>query len=319
MKEINYWQFIRETLNDGNPAVLMVVAESSKSSPGRAGFKMVVTASGRIAGTIGGGIMEHNLIDEAKGILLSSQKKTFIKKLFHNKESQADKSGLICGGTQTVILKTIYPDEIEKINSLYNYFSKMINGVLTLSQSEILFHPGKWNEKQFLFISESANEWQYEENSGFPNTVYIIGGGHVGLAVSKIMSTLDFYVITIDPREDVFTMTNNSYSDKKVNIPYDEAGKLIKETDRSFVVIVTSEHDTDAAALKSVITKNVKYIGMMGSKRKIKSIFELLTRSGINPDLFNKVHTPIGLEIEAESPEEIAISIAAEIIKVKNR
>ncbi len=318
MKEINYWQFIRESLNDGNPAVLMVVAESSKSSPGRAGFKMVVTANGRIAGTIGGGIMEHNLIDEAKGLLLNNQKKSFVKILFHNKESQADKSGLICGGTQTVILKTIYPDEIESIHLLNNFFSEMINGVLTISKSDILFCPGRWNEKQFVFESESDSDWKYEENTGFPNTVYVIGGGHVGLAVSRIMSTLDFYVITIDPRKDIFTMMNNSYADKKVNNPYDEAGKLIKETDRSFVVIVTSEHDSDAAALKSVITKNVKYIGMMGSKRKIKSIFEQLTKSGINPDLFSKVRTPIGLEIEAESPEEIAISIAAEIIKVKN-
>ncbi|MFB3055834.1 MAG: XdhC family protein, partial [Ignavibacteriaceae bacterium] len=76
--------------------------------------------------------------------------------------------------------------------------------------------------------------------------------------------------------------------------------------------------ECDSATLKSVINKNVKYIGLMGSKRKIKSIFELLRKDGVDEQLFDRVHTPIGLEIEADSPEEIAISIAAEIIKVKN-
>jgi xanthine dehydrogenase accessory factor len=77
-------------------------------------------------------------------------------------------------------------------------------------------------------------------------------------------------------------------------------------------------HAGDKDTLKSVINKNVKYIGMMGSKRKIKSIFDALTEEGVDKELLKKVHTPIGIEIEAETPEEIAISIAAEIIKVKN-
>ena len=77
-------------------------------------------------------------------------------------------------------------------------------------------------------------------------------------------------------------------------------------------------HTGDEATLKSVIDKKVNYIGMMGSKRKIKSIFDALLADGIDGGLIQKVHTPIGIEIEAETPEEIAISIAAEIIKVKN-
>jgi xanthine dehydrogenase accessory factor len=78
-------------------------------------------------------------------------------------------------------------------------------------------------------------------------------------------------------------------------------------------------HAGDTATLKSVIDKNVRYIGLMGSKRKIKTIFEPLREEGVDENLIRKVHTPIGLEIEAESPEEIAISIAAEVIKVKNQ
>jgi xanthine dehydrogenase accessory factor len=279
---------------------------------------MILADDGEVIGTIGGGIMEHALLKEAKEILAEKKNFCYVKKLFHNKDAKGDKSGLICGGTQTMIIKSLHNDEIKSIEQILKNFEDLEKGLLVINPSGISFLSSKTNEKPISFSFTSDSEWQYEENSGFPNTVYVIGGGHVGLAVSKAMSTLDFYVITIDPRKDVFTMVRNTYADKKLNVSYNEVSKYIVESERSFVVIVTSEHDSDMAALKSIIHKNVKYIGMMGSKRKIKSIFDALLQEGIDGELLKKVHTPIGIEIEAESPEEIAISIAAEVIKEKN-
>ncbi|MCP5062828.1 MAG: XdhC/CoxF family protein, partial [Ignavibacteriae bacterium] len=150
------------------------------------------------------------------------------------------------------------------------------------------------------------------------NTVYVIGGGHVGLAVSRVMSTLDFFVVTFDEREDIPTMTNNTFANKKIVTNYSDVDKHIRESKKSYAVIVTPNHDGDKEVLKSIIGLKIKYIGMMGSSKKSQSIFKHLEDESINPELFNKVRTPVGLEIEAESPEEIAISIAAEIIKIKN-
>lgn len=318
MKEIELWKFVHEKLRKNTSVILLVVADTSNSSPGRAGFKMALADDDDVIGTIGGGIMEYSLLEEAKSLLSRNEKICYVKKLYHNKNASGDKSGLICGGTQTMIIKSFLPDETESISLILKNFENLEKGLLVINQSGISFLTSNTNKEQILFSFTSEIDWQYKENSGFPNTVYVIGGGHVGLAVSRVMSTLDFYVITIDPRKDVFTMLKNTYADKKLNISYKDLIDYIVESDRSYVVIVTSEHDSDMIALKSVINKNIKYIGMMGSKVKIKSIFNGLEEQGVDPTLFKKVNTPIGIEIDAESPEEIAVSIAAEIIKVKN-
>ncbi len=319
MKEIELWKFIEEKLNSDLEVILMVVAESSKSSPGRAGFKMAISGDNKLAGTVGGGIMEHRLLEECKRYFESGKKINLVKKLYHNKTSPGEKSGLICGGTETIILKSLQEKDKTSISKIIKHYDNLESGTLKIDQSGILFNESNTHQSKISFDFRSDNEWSYQETSGQPYTVYVIGGGHVGLAVSKVMSTQDFFIITIDPRKDVFTMVNNTYANKKLFIPYDEVGKHIIEGDRSFAVIVTSEHDTDLAALKSVINKKLKYIGLMGSKAKIKSIFSKVIEQGVDPELLKKVHTPVGIEIEAESPEEIGISVAAEIIKVKNQ
>ena len=132
------------------------------------------------------------------------------------------------------------------------------------------------------------------------------------------MSTLDFYVVTFDQREDIMTMKQNTFSHKKIITDYSKVNEHIREKNKSYAIIVTPNHDGDKEALKSIIGMKLKYIGMMGSLKKSESIFKHLTEEGVDPKLFSKVNTPVGVEIEAESPEEIAISVAAEIIKIKN-
>jgi xanthine dehydrogenase accessory factor len=318
MKEIELWNFIDEKLIAGFEIILMVVTESSKSSPGRAGFKMAISNDNKLAGTVGGGIMEHKLLEECRQHFETGHKINSVKKLFHNKNSPGEKSGLICGGSETIILKSLNKNDEDIVSKIISNCNNLKCGSLIIDQAGISFDESVVQSEKINFDYKSENEWYYRETAGQPSTVYVIGGGHVGLAVSKVLSTQDFFVITIDPRKDIFTMANNTFANKKLFIPYAEVGNHIIEGDRSFAVVVTSEHDTDLEALRSIINKKLKYIGLMGSKAKIKSIYNKLIEQGIDPELFKKVHTPIGIEIEAESPDEIGISIAAEIIKVKN-
>lgn len=318
MKEIDLWKFIDHKINADSGIILMIVADSSKSSPGRPGFKMAVSSDGDLAGTIGGGIMEHNLVEECRSYLGNNKNISLVKKLYHNKNAEGEKSGLICGGTQTIIFKSLNTDNSRFIKGLLESYNNLSGGTLLIDDSGLTFDAGKMTEPDIWFNYDSEDNWNYKEFSGFPETVFVIGGGHVGLAVSKQMSLLDFYVVTIDSRKDVATMINNHYADKKLVLPYDEIGKYVIESNKTYAVIVTHGHDTDLTALRSIINKKLAYIGLMGSKRKIKSVFNKLAESGIDEALLEKVHAPVGLEIEAESPEEIAVSIAAEIIKVKN-
>ncbi len=318
MKEIDLWIFIYNKLNKKLKVTLLLVADSSNSSPGKSGFKMAVSEDVETIGSIGGGIMEFDILKEVQGILNSQEPVNFIRKLHHKKGDDAESSGLICGGTQTLIVTTLDISYRDVIKEIIDNLEEQNNGLLIINQNGLTYKNEKENFEQITLRYISNSDWQYEENIGLSNTVYIIGGGHVGLAVSKIMSTLDFVVTVFDQRPEVITMRNNTFANNKIITTYNKVGNFIKETNRSYIVIVTPNHDGDKEALKSVIDKNVKYIGMMGSKKKSKSIFNLLTKEGVNPDLFSKVHTPIGIEIEAESPEEIAVSIAAEIIKIKN-
>lgn len=316
MNEISLWNFILKRINSGKKIILMIVAESSNSSPGKQGFKMAVTEDAEMIGTIGGGIMEKDMVDYSLD-LLSGKADRLIKKLHHSDKTNFEKSGLICGGFQTIIFSVIDNSLVQTIESILSSISQKQNGKLSVTPSKIEYHQTE-NILPITFHYISDIDWQYTENLGLSLIAYIAGGGHVGLAVSRVMKSLGFYVNVFDHREDVYTVEQNKFADEIIICKYEEIGDKIIESERSYIIIVTPMHAGDKDTLKSVINKNVKYIGMMGSKRKIKSVFDALTSEGVESEPLKKVHTPIGIEIEAETPEEIAISIAAEIIKVKN-
>jgi len=316
MNETSFWNFILKTISSERKIVLLVVAESSNSSPGRQGFKMAVTEDAEMIGTIGGGIMEKDLVEYSLDLLFGNETR-LIKKLHHSDKTNFEKSGLICGGYQTIIFNVLDKSHIQIIENILSSINQKQNGKLLVMPSKIEYQQTEVIQP-ITFHYNSDEDWQYDENLGLPLIAYIAGGGHVGLAVSRVMKSLGFHVIVFDHRKDVYTLEQNKFADEIIICKYEEIGNRIIESERSFIIIVTPMHAGDKDTLKSVITKNVKYIGMMGSQRKIKSIFEALTKEGFDTEQFKKVHTPIGLEIEAETPEEIAISIAAEVIKVKN-
>jgi len=316
MNEVIFWNFILKTISLDKKAVLLVVAESSDSSPGRQGFKMVITEDAGQFGTIGGGIMEKDMVEYALALLFGNENKS-IKKLHHSDKTKFEKSGLICGGYQTIIFTVIDKTQTSLIENILSSIGEKRNNQLLITSKKIEYGSPE-SMLPISFSYKSDEDWEYKENIGLPLIAYIAGGGHVGLAVSRIMKSLGFYVVVFDHREDVFTIEQNSFADEIIITRYEDIGKKIIENERSYIIIVTPMHAGDKETLKSVIDKKVKYIGIMGSKRKIKSIFDALLEDGVNEKLFEKVHTPIGIEIEAETPEEIAISIAAEIIKIKN-
>jgi xanthine dehydrogenase accessory factor len=318
MKELDLWIFIYNKINRNIKVNLLIVAESSLSSPGKSGFKMAVSEDVETYGSIGGGIMEFDILNEIRGTLSQPEPVNFIRKLHHSKTKEGHSSGLICGGSQTLIVRTLTICERDTVKRIIDNLEEQIKGVLIINASEFDYVPMKENSDDILLSFNDDSDWQYEENIGLLNTIYIIGGGHVGLAVSRAMATLDFYVVTFDQREEIITMKENTFANKKIVTQYSDVKNYMNESKKSYAVIVTPNHDGDKEALKSIIGLNLKYIGLMGSSKKSQSIFKHLKDEGIDPKLFSKVHTPVGLEIGAESPEEIAISIAAEIIKIKN-
>lgn len=317
MKEIHLWNFIHYHISKNEPVMLIAVVHHDKGSPGKEGFKLAITRSGDSVGSIGGGIMEFNIFNKCRELLKKSLSVNKLETLYHNRKSSVNKSGLICAGSQTNYTLTLEKKDIKTIQQILKNLKENNPGKIIFSPKGISFVRGKKNRQVFLFRFRNENNWVYEQTIGTEKILYVVGGGHVALAVSKVMSMLDFYVIVYDSRDDLQTMKENIYANKKFIQPFKKLGGLIKEN--SFVVIVTSGFESDKEALEQVINKKVKYIGLMGTKVKIKKIFNEAVKDGIKKELLRKVHAPIGIDINSDTPEEIAISIAAEIINEKNK
>ena len=318
MRDIKIWEFIKSHLEKDEAVILMLVVDSENSSPGRAGFKMAVSKNKEMIGSIGGGMMEFNLVDEAVANLVSNKNVLSLRKLYHQGDTREDSSGMICSGAQTIFTLTLQKNDLSAIE-------KIIDAILNHKIAAVKFDPNglhylenDLNKKRIVFNYQDEQNWKYQETIGQQDTIYIIGGGHVGLALSKVMSFLNFYVLLIDNRMNLQTMELNTFADEKIIINHEEIDKYLIDGDHSYVAIVSHSHDSDKFLLQKVINRNFKYIGMMGSKTKVKNVINEMRQLGITKEEIKQIHSPIGIEINSETPEEIAISIAAEIIKIRN-
>jgi xanthine dehydrogenase accessory factor len=313
---MNIWKFIQSKLLQDIDVMLMLVIQSSGSSPGKPGFKMVVTKNKELYGTIGGGNAEHEMVELAHSLIKTGGIGPFLKKLVHHPQAVQNNSGMICSGSQDIVFFPIYNDMLKTIDAIVDG-AKTGKGSIKISKQAIEFCTEDLYENQISTKVIGDEDWEYLEKPGKPNKICIIGAGHVGRALSKIMKDLDFKVELYDDRFGLNTFENNEYVNKKHKINYNDIDNLIKEGDHVYVVIMTFGHESDELVLSKLIGKRFKYIGMLGSKVKVEKIFENI---GHDPSAENatKVHSPIGLAINSQTPAEIAISIAAEIIKIKN-
>lgn len=341
IKQLATWKFTRKSVVQNIPVMILYVLDSEGSSPGRRGFCMAVNAEKKMEGSIGGGIMEHKFVEMAVREIRNKPARTTrsdgkvqisppalpgragnkevgeIKRQVHDKTTTKDQSGMICSGEQTILLYPVQEKDIIHIDRLISSLEQNKNGTLHLSASGILFEdslPDK--DFEFKFIDEK--DWCYYESTGYRDHLYIIGGGHCSLAFSRLMSTMNFYIHLFEHRDGLNTLEANTYAHEKTIIDdYAELPNLIP-SGKSYVVIMTFGYRTDDIALRALLDKDLKYLGLLGSKNKIEKMFATYKSEGIDEDVLKKIHSPVGIQIKSETPEEIAVSIAAEIIKVKN-
>ena len=159
----------------------------------------------------------------------------------------------------------------------------------------------------------------YSESNSFAQKAYIIGGGHVGLALSEVLSKLNFEIHLLDHRENLNTMTANHFVQSKEVVEFESIENHIPEGDNIYVIIMSFGYRTDDIIIRRLLDKKFKYIGMLGSATKINTLFKILISDGFDESQINKVQAPIGINIKSETTYEIAISIAAQLINVKNR
>ncbi len=147
----------------------------------------------------------------------------------------------------------------------------------------------------------------------------ICGGGHISLAIIPIAKMLKFSVCVIDDRLYFANKAREACADEVVCAPFAEAIRKLQEGDRPYYVIATRGHQHDQECLKEIAKYSNQYVGMIGSRRRVKMIKEMLENEGISNEFLEKLHAPIGLPIAAKTPAEIAISILGQIIEEKNK
>lgn len=294
----------------------MIVTEAKGSSPGKQGFIMAVCSDNSLSGSIGGGTMEYNLVEECKVLLKEEKRIFFKKKQIH--DDKPNNTGMLCSGEQTIAFVPLDVRNKQLVNNILNCTDNNRTGLLSLSNNTIDFEfTDLTHDNQYHYIAEEES-WTYNEIIGFKNTLYIIGAGHVGYAVSRLFSQLGFRVILIDNRNNFEMMNINNYASEKKTVDYNDIHNHVHAGANSFVVIMTNNHHHDVDVLAKLLRKKFCYIGLMGSRAKVAKFKQLLTEQGFTKNELDKVHAPIGMPINSITPDEIAISIAAEIIKVKN-
>ncbi len=149
------------------------------------------------------------------------------------------------------------------------------------------------------------------------SSLYIFGAGHVALELFKVAGNLGFDCIVVDDRDAYANAERFPGAARIVARDFDEAFSELAPTESSYIVIATRGHRDDMRVLRWAVQTPAHYIGMIGSKRKVITIFRELTREGLKPEIFDRVHSPVGLDIGAVTPEEIAVSIAAELIAIR--
>lgn len=300
------WHFLLSKLQAGQRTILLYVINNKGSSPGRKGFKMALAEDGQFVGTIGGGIMEVKLLELAKSKLNKRDSTLLIKQQFHDKKHIKNQSGLICSGAQTVAIISLDQHDKTVVQTITKQPKKSLK--LACLEKGIQLFNNKQKASDFKLII-TLNE---------PKRVHIFGGGHVGHALSQILSLLDYHILIYDDRPDLNGFKDNPYANETHIVDYEKLDHHCVFNKEDTVIIVTSSYRSDKLVLKQLYQKQFSYIGMMGSDAKLAQLYQELKEEGIKPEQLTHLKAPIGIPILSKTALEIAISIAGEMIKERN-
>ena len=344
MKEL--FLLVQKYLLKNEPLVLATVTESSGSTPRGSGAQMLVGkapdgSAVRLWGSIGGGISEYSAIGEAGGLLSPGEPpgpKVSFKKYSLNPHDAAG-LGAACGGEASVFFRSLdaaEPGLLELIEKGIACFGEQKETWLIMEACGD-FSLGLAREDGFIFFTAAAPKNPLPllkdvpvlvredakiffsaplVRSGF---VYVFGGGHVAQELVPLLNHLEFRCIVFDDREEFSRADLFPGAEKVILGDFENIGKHITLAKNDYAVIVTRGHLWDLEAWAFALDSPAAYIGVIGSKTKHEFVREKLRERGFESEAINapRVHAPIGIDIKSESPAEIAVSIAAELVLVR--
>lgn len=331
--------------------VLATLISRVGSAPRAVGAKYLIKQDGTSLGSIGGGCVEAEVWQEAQRVAEKEEGKVLH---FELTSEQLAEGGLVCGGNIDIFLEPLREDFLDIYEEAARIRRKGGSAILaTLVLVDGDFFKGEGSkvlirtsgekvgslsggaelekkvlsegkealrEKKPRILASSYEERRVEillEPVFSEPTVYIFGGGHVSEQIAPLAKNVHFKVVVIDDREMFANRERFPEADEVIVSEFEKCFERLNIDESSYVVIVTRGHLYDGIVLGQALESNARYIGMIGSRKKIGTLYQSLIERGIAKESLGRVHAPIGIDINSETPEEIAVSIVAELIKVR--
>jgi len=352
----NIFSEAAKLLNQNQPFVLATVVRTKGSTPQKAGAKMLIREDGSSVGTLGGGCVEGDIwyiatemlrkkeppqyrsytlneeLAAKDGLICGGTMYFWIESAYSSQEFLPYFQPILDAieGGQPVSLATVVKSasspkesatgEMPSGTKLLIYEDGAATGSFQNKEIEkSVIKSGQrlaaFGENEYLQTLDGTEI--FLEGYTTPPALIILGGGHVGKAISSLAATLGYQIIIIDDREDFANPQRFPEAAKTIVAEFDKGLAELSVNANSYIVIATRGHRYDDIALEGAIRTPARYIGLLGSKRKSLLIFKRLSESGIAPERIREIRAPVGLNIGALTPEELAVSIMGEIIALR--
>lgn len=319
MTIIAFWRAVSARLAAGEPVFVALVVANTRGSPGTLGARALVDRQGHMQGTIGGGVMEANVLTQAREALTQAAYTPRIQRLVHRRNAGDHASGLICAGEQTHLCAVLRPDTdapviAQFLATLEDEQSAATTLIIDANGLRVANH-GPDFERPPLRLVQDSGGWHYAEENISRRRLAIIGGGHCGQALARLAGDIGYRVDLFDIRADVLdagTWPQATY--RHALSDYAELATRLEYTALTRVVVMTTAVTQDIDALTVLAAMDCRWLGVMGSRHKIHTIRRALADRHVAAAHIDAIHGSIGLAMKSDTPTEIAVSIMGQLL-----
>jgi xanthine dehydrogenase accessory factor len=341
---------IDKLLSQGRKLAVARIIRQVGSAPRTVGTKCLILENGTLLGTIGGGSLEYRVLAKTKKFFRSGRSSILRFKLTGKEVGDSE---MLCGGIVDVYLEPVYPDNPvarDVFRKIKTAIKAGRGGVLQTKVAEGISYtdavcrafqadsgeiegtvgdiPEALNKKlqmmseirkpQLVEIkTDSEGPLVFLEPVRPDDVLHLFGAGHIATFIAPLAKMVGFRVVVIDDRKEFVNRDRFPNADELMIRPFEDAIDNLSINASSYITIVTRGHVHDRGVLRDALQTSPAYIGMIGSRRKRDIVYRSLMEEGISKEKIDTVHCPVGLDIGAETPEEIAVSIVAELVKVR--
>lgn len=310
--------------NAGNACMLATVLQRRGSAPRGVGTGMVVSIAGEQVGTVGGGSMEFRVKQDALALLKRQESSV------REYEIHADENDVYSGGV--TILFRVFDEKFSRalIGHMRAALEQQTEAYLVCEisngqpgDSRVLSKDDLYNicgidcPPERSMLTETEPRWLVEPLRESPRVI-LFGGGHVAQCMARQLALLDYRVWVVEDREEFAQTALFPAAERVIHCAYDSAEAILRITKRDHGIVMSRGHETDYQILRWLLRSDADYIGCIGSRKKIALTKERLLADGLSEAQIERLHAPIGLAIGAQTPAEIAVSVAAELIQYRS-